>query len=59
MLRKKTKKAQLKLISSDVKEKDSQALDELALLIQSINQSAKKAKAKNIEQADPEPPLAA
>ncbi len=62
MSAKKAKKPQLRLIASDVKQPIAEATDELALLIRSINESARKAKAKKLkelEEAEPEPPMAA
>lgn len=62
MSAKKAKKPQLKLVPSDVKQPIAEAPDELAILIRSINESARKAKAKKLkelQEVEPEPPMAA
>lgn len=63
MSAKKAKKPQLRLIASDVKQPIAEATDELAMLIRSINESARKAKAKKklkeLQEVEPEPPMAA
>lgn len=59
---KEAKKVTLKLIPSDVKQAIAETTDELALLIRSINESARKAKAKKLKElpeVEPDPPIAA
>ncbi len=60
MSARKNKKAQLTLIHSDAKKEKPEATDELVLLIRSINESARKAKRlKELQEVEPEPPMAA
>ncbi len=61
MTKRKTKPNQLKLVPYEVKQPKGEELDELALLIRSINESGRKAKAQTqaCNEVEPEPPLAA